>query len=362
MVAQVSMECIELPIAREADVISARRRAREYAAAVGFDDRACEEILLVVSELGHNLVTHAAGGTLLLSPLPPGTPDETAGLSITSTDHGTGLGDAPHAFADGYSTGGSLGYGLGTVNRLMDAVTIDANSDTGTRIRCERWIRHARAHTRPTHDGAPLDFGAASRALPGVNANGDTFIIIQWALGALVGVIDGVGHGVEAHRAACAARCYLEAHFDRPLTDLFAGVERACHGTRGVVMALARFDFLPEEAHAAREGALRISFASIGNIEARIFGGTDRVNLLVRRGILGMPASAPKPLVSTAAWCADHILILHSDGVRSHWSFDSFPEFITLPADQVAATLLHRMARAEDDATVLVIKNNPLAR
>ena len=44
--------------------------------------------------------------------------------------------------------------------------------------------------------------------------NGDAFVVYQWAESALVGVIDGLGHGQFAHRAAETARRYVETHFD----------------------------------------------------------------------------------------------------------------------------------------------------
>ncbi len=56
------------------------------------------------------------------------------------------------------------------------------------------------------------------------------------------------------------ARQYVESHYDLPLPAIFRGVGRACRATRGVVMALARFDW--------DQG--RLSFASVGNIEVRV--------------------------------------------------------------------------------------------
>ena len=86
---------------------------------------------------------------------------------------------------------------------------------------------------------------------------------------ALVGVIDGLGHGQFAHRAAQTARQYVENHFDLPLDQIFRGVGRACRATRGVVMALARFDW----------GQGRLAFASVGNIAVRVFPRGESVSL-----------------------------------------------------------------------------------
>src|SRR5262249_33684483 len=143
-----------------------------------------------------------------------------------------------------------------------------------------------------------LDFGAATRPCRNQTENGDAFIVHQWNGNALAGVIDGLGHGQYAQRAAQAARQYVEQHYDRPLEELFRGAGRACRATRGVVMALARFDFAQRT----------FSIANVGNIEVRIIGDTPHVNLVVRRGIVGL--NAPQPVTTTCAWQPENLLVM----------------------------------------------------
>ena len=312
---------------------------------VGFNDLASEEIVLAVSELGTNLVRHAKGGILRLARVAEG---DRAGIQVESQDAGPGIADTERAIGDGFSTKESLGYGLGTVNRLMDEFEIESSvgSRPGTYIVCRRWVRAVVPSTKP----CPLDIGAATRPRPGMSANGDAFVIRTWSEGALAGVIDGVGHGPLAHRAAQAARQYAENHSDRPLLSLLQGVERACRSTRGVVMALARFDFGSKGEHAG----IRLSFASIGNVSERMFGGSGRGSFIVRRGILG--ASAPNPVVTEHPWEQDNILILHSDGVAMHWGWEDVPVLRSEPADVSARSMLRALAKGDDDATVVVVK------
>ena len=84
-----------------------------------------------------------------------------------------------------------------------------------------------------------LEFGAATRSYRLLPENGDAFIIQQWEGHALGGLIDGLGHGELAQKAAQTARHYVEHHFDQPLANIFLGVGRACRATRGVVMTLS---------------------------------------------------------------------------------------------------------------------------
>jgi anti-sigma regulatory factor (Ser/Thr protein kinase)/serine/threonine protein phosphatase PrpC len=321
------------------DVCAARQAAKAMVEALGFDAKVKEEVAIAVSELASNLVKHAGRGRLLLAPLREG---QRAGIQIEAVDSGPGIADVERAMTDGFSTVGSLGCGLGAVNRLMDESEIKSQGRRGggTRIVCRRWLV-----PEPTLImSRPLDFGAATRPYPGKMVNGDAFVIEQWDGSALVAVIDGLGHGQFAHQAAQAARQYVETHPDQPLKTIFRGVGRTCRATQGVVMALARFDWNPG----------RLTFASVGNVEARIFGSPQRENFIVRRGVIGL--NAPDPVVTEHRWELSHVMVLHSDGLQTHWRWEDFAPLWDAPASVVAQQLLQRLARDDDDVTVVVVR------
>jgi anti-sigma regulatory factor (Ser/Thr protein kinase)/serine/threonine protein phosphatase PrpC len=326
-----------LEITDQGDVAGARKAAREFALSLGFNAQAAEEIVLAVSEVGSNLVKHAAGGTLALGAV---TEQNRTALEIEAVDSGPGIPDPEQALRDGFSTRGSLGCGLGTVNRLMDHLEIGANKGRGTRLLCRRWLRQVHSTPMP----CPLAFGVATRAVQPLGGNGDAFVIQRGSEGATVAVIDGLGHGRFAQIAAQAARQYVEAHFDQPMAELFRGVGRACRATRGVVMAAARFDW--------RLG--KVTFASIGNVEARVVGPEKPMNFLVRRGVLG--GNAPNPQVTEHEWQPAYLMFLYTDGLRSRWSWQDFPELANASAPFIAQSLLRALARDDDDATILVVR------
>jgi anti-sigma regulatory factor (Ser/Thr protein kinase) len=338
-------EVIRVAVASDASL--ARRTARATALAIGFDERASEEIALAVSELASNLTRHAQGGQLTLAPVAEG---GRIGIQIESLDRGPGIPDAEQAMTDGFSTVGGLGCGLGAVNRLMDEFTISSQqvASAGTHIVCKHWLR---GDTTPV-DPCPLEFGAASRARPTMTVNGDAFAIKRWSTNALAAVIDGLGHGQYAHRAAQAARHYVDTHFDQPLDTIFRGVARTCRGTRGVVMALAQFRF--------GGNGVRFSFASIGDVGAHLFGGSGPEHFIVRRGILG--GNAPDARVTEHRWEAGNLMVLHSDGLIRHWGLEDFPDLSREPATAIAQRLLGALATKHDDATVVVVRGTTVER
>ena len=330
---------IRIRVRHPTDKKKARQEALALALRMGFGQQAVEELGLAVTELASNLLGHAPGGEIRLAPLKDG---PKTGLQVESRDTGPGMTNLEQAVGDGFSTGHSLGYGLGTVNRVMDEMRVQspAGPEGGTRIICCRWLK-----AEPSSQAVcPVSFGVATRPLPGSKINGDAFFVKNWGSGALAAVIDGLGHGQYAHRPANKARNYLGNHYDQPLDNLFLGVSRECVATRGAVMAVARFRLNP----------LGLSFASVGNIEARLFGSPQDTRFPVRRGILGL--KAPRPLVSERPWGRGYGLVMHSDGLSSHWGWQDFPGLWEMPPQTAAQRLLHALAKEHDDATVVVVK------
>jgi anti-sigma regulatory factor (Ser/Thr protein kinase) len=334
------MEPVLMGVYHPADVLRAAESASRFADSLGFSPNECEELALVITELATNLLKHATGGGLRLSRIEA---SGRVGVEIESDDTGPGIPDLEQAITDGYSTAGSLGTGLGTVNRLVDELAACSRPEPGgLRLVCQRWIR-------PRTNGlrmVDLACGVATRSYRFLPENGDAFLIKQWERYALVGVIDGLGHGQFAQRAAQTARQYLEHHYDQPLDSLFRGVGRACRATRGVVMALARFDLDRQ----------KLTLASVGDIEVRLIGNPERFNFTVRRGIVGL--NAPNPVPSEHPWTSNTLLVMHSDGLRTRWTWDEFSDVARAAPQVIARRLLEKLGKLDDDATVLVVGNS----
>jgi anti-sigma regulatory factor (Ser/Thr protein kinase) len=334
-----------LRIRNTADVVAARRLARETAIKTGFSKTASEEVALVVHELGTNIVRHAGTGLLRVAGLDSGS---SPGLQISAQDEGPGIPDIDNAVRDGFSSAGSLGYGLGTVYRMMDSVDITSPLDRGrgTHIDCVRRLEKKPVFSREN----PVDCGAATRPYPGMRLNGDAFVLKRSPRHTLAAVIDGLGHGTFAHRAAQTAKLHVEKFADHPLTDIFRNVERFCRATRGVVMAVARIEHQTGE----------LCFAGIGNIAVRLSGATKNQSLYQLRGIVG--ANAPNAREITVKWPAEGVLVMHSDGLSSRWRWSEHRHLFSSSATEMAGAMLRSLTKENDDATIVVVKDRALHR
>ncbi len=116
------------------DVPQARRAAADTARAAGMCALDVSIVALVASELATNLARYAPGGALS---------SEAVGqcVYLESRDAGPGIIDPAAALVDGFSTGGGLGLGLGTMKRMMDDFTLNT-SPAGTTIKVHKCCAH----------------------------------------------------------------------------------------------------------------------------------------------------------------------------------------------------------------------------
>lgn len=132
-----------------ADINWARLRAARFAAELGFDRAACDDVASAVSLLAHNSIEYAGCGRLSLSEV---SAKDTVGIEIVSEDDGPGFSDLEQdaargaANAEGLLATGRLGLtnGLGGVRRFADELVLENPPHGGARCRARKWRRRAR--------------------------------------------------------------------------------------------------------------------------------------------------------------------------------------------------------------------------
>jgi len=194
--------------------------------------------------------------------------------------------------------------------------------------------------------GPLLEWGVAARPLPGEHESGDHFLVKTFDDGAIIAVVDGLGHGAEAAAAARRAVATVEAAAHDPIPTLF----RRCHdvlvGSRGVVMSVATLD-----THRSQ-----ITWAGVGNVDAWLLrphaeGGKVRTSLVPRGGVLGR--GVPPLMPVTLGIDRGDLLVFATDGIR-----ESFTDALSLQdaPQRAASRIMATHGKGTDDALVLVAK------
>ncbi|MVV47374.1 ATP-binding protein [Pseudomonas sp. PB120] len=319
-----------LPIEDSSQIGHARRTAQQLAEKHGFDATDAGRVALVATELASNILKHANRGELHLRVLPRATG---AGIEMLAVDRAKGF-DVQACLADGFSTRGTQGIGLGAVSRQTEVFDVYADA------------RGAVLLTRlyPRNDKAPdRRIGISQHSLHNDPACGDVWHLAFDGPRISALVIDGLGHGEEAERAARAGeKAFALSPFDSPV-PLLEDIHRAMIGTRGGALAIAQFD---NDANALR-------FVGIGNIGACLIApGTSR-GLASHPGIVGGQYRKAQPF--DYAQVNGQLLIMYSDGLQSRWNLQDYPGLVHRHPAVIAAILHRDFCRGRDDVTVLVI-------
>jgi anti-sigma regulatory factor (Ser/Thr protein kinase) len=315
---------------------SARRAAVDLAKSYGFDDEQAGKIGLAVTEVASNVLKHAGHGRLLLRAL---LSDGIGGVEVIALDKGPGIADVSASLRDGHSTSGTLGGGLGALARMSESFEIFTQPGRGTAVRLELWAKPLPARARP------FEVGGLCIPTHGEVVSGDDWAVEEWRDQLSVLLADGLGHGLSAHEAARAATDAFRAH---PQHEPGAILD-TCHGalarTRGAAVAVAK----------VIASAERGVFAGVGNIVCRVEASTANRHLVSHNGTVGH--TMRKVQEFAFPWPRGALLVLHSDGLGTHWDFGAYPGLTARHPGLIAAVLYRDYDRGRDDASVVVIRN-----
>lgn len=190
-----------------------------------------------------------------------------------------------------------------------------------------------------------LDWGVATRALPGEVRSGDGHFVAETTSGWLLAVADGLGHGPEAAVASTAFVEVLQRHIEEPPVALIRLCHEALKKTRGSAATVVTID---------RRRCL-LSWAGVGNVEGVIRHAHPAVShteyITMRGGIVGYRIPGLHP--STLQLLDGDTLVLATDGIHG-----DFVRAIGLshPPEKLAGYILEHFAKPTDDALVLVAR------
>lgn len=332
--------CRHLRVEDSSHVGEARRFAASLCRDLGFEESRAGEAGIIVTELATNLVKHTrgAGGDLVFRPIQVA---GATGLDILSLDRGPGIANIGESLRDGYSTAGSLGTGFGAVRRLSSAFDLHSTPGKGLAVFSRLW-----QYAPPEHPPA-LAVGAVCLPVEGEQVCGDAWAMKPGGDATLFMVADGLGHGPGAAEAASQAVTSFERHAPRRPAELVALIHNALRSTRGAAVAVAEVAF----------GQRVVRFAGVGNISGLVLAGPDCRSMISHNGTAGVEVRKIQEF--TYPWPDDGLIVLHSDGVATHWALEDYPGLARRAPALIAGVLFRDHNRLRDDSSVVVAREGP---
>ena len=127
---------LSVALRSEQDIVDARQRARQIAAAVGFDAIDQTRIATAVSELARNAIEHAAGGTVEYAIEGTTAPQL---LTCKVIDQGTGVANLDEVLGGRYVSDNGMGLGIVGTRRLVDHFDIRSTA-SGTSVTIKKLL------------------------------------------------------------------------------------------------------------------------------------------------------------------------------------------------------------------------------
>lgn len=320
-----------VPVTDASSVGEARRRALLAGQRLGFDETRSGELALLATEASRNTLVHGGGGDLILAGIRH---QQEALARILALDKGPGIPNIGQAMADGYSTSGTMGGGLGAMKRIAGLFDI-FTGQSGTIVLIE---------FGSVATPEPLQIAGIAVPYPGERACGDGWTTHQDPGRTVVLVVDGLGHGVDASEAAQEAIATFRQRVQYGPAEILGYLHDALRKTRGGVAAIAEI----------RPGEGILNYAGVGNISGVLLGDGPARNLLSHNGTLGIATSRIQEF--RLGWTPGSILILHSDGLQSRWDLSAYAGLRLRHPAVIGGVLLRDFRRHRDDASIVVVK------
>ena len=327
----------------DADQVLLRSKVRAVSRRMGFHEVARERMELVCNELITNQLKYAAGRGMIqfwevAHPAPA--------LDLFALDYGPGVADLRAVQADGFTTAGTLGKGLGAIRRLAhetEAFSIPQGAvPDGPWHGMAVWARFYVEAPRPS---PAVQSGAFLRAYQDDAYNGDA----QWVLSRDGGLrwlhLDGLGHGREAAEGVARTADVLDGGMS--LEETLDLISRRLRGSRGAVAMVADVD----------TGTGRARVAGVGDMKAYLVLNGRRHNIGFAPGVLGHAHRSFEEQVHE--FPSQALMLTASDGIRSTWTLRSFPGLWRLHPQLIALMLGNTVRRSNDDQSLFVVRPTP---
>lgn len=325
---------ITVEIRHAASVAHARGEARRLAQLLGWPATAAEELAICASELAQNIVSHAHSyGTVTIEACGPG-----PGIRLSAVDGGPGV-DIRRAIETPPLFGGR--QGLSALGRLMQVTQILVGSGSGTRVVGRKWPqRWGRLDARVVVVERPYHGGPVSGDVAVVETHGERLRLA---------VLDGLGHGEEAHRAAAAGVASMARLDDGSVEQALERAHQAMAQTRGAAATVVEVDF----------ASALVRASGVGNVRAVVQDERGRHwSAATVDGILGFGRAGGggqiRLRVEETSWPPESVIALFSDGVSSRLELPATAAMVRGDPVRVALGLFAQHAQLNDDATLVL--------
>ena len=188
-----------------------------------------------------------------------------------------------------------------------------------------------------------LDYASFGRPCVGERVSGDNAIIEENNGFVFLGIIDVLGHGVDANALSLKIEKFLQKNWTTNVTETLLNLHENCKGTIGAAAGLGVLNVKTKE----------LSYCGVGNTVIRVFGQRSR-RLYSTDGIVG--SRIRTPVEQKLYLTPKDILVLYTDGIKDRFDLDDYPQILYQSPASIVRNIVRRFEKVYDDATCIVVR------
>ncbi len=196
-----------------------------------------------------------------------------------------------------------------------------------------------------------IDYFYLSRPCLGERVSGDIAMVEQREGLLFVAIIDGLGHGTEAHLVARTAKDYLQKIWNYDVCHTMLRLHEKLKGSLGAAVGLGILNLETKQ----------LSYTGVGNTVMRIFREQNQQNCSKRLystdGIVGSNISSP--VEQKLQLTKSDLILFYTDGIREHFSLEEYPLIFADDVMTIVGKFVRLFSKNYDDATCIALKYKP---
>ena len=196
-----------------------------------------------------------------------------------------------------------------------------------------------------------IDYFYLSRPCLGERVSGDIAMVEQTEQLLFVAIIDGLGHGTDAHLVARNAKDYLQKIWNYDVCHTMLRLHEKLKGSLGAAVGLGILNLETKQ----------LSYTGVGNTVIRIFREQNQQNCSKRLystdGIVG--SNIRYPVEQKLQLTKSDVILFYTDGIREHFSLEEYPLIFADDVMTIVSKFFRLFSKNYDDATCIALKYKP---
>jgi serine phosphatase RsbU (regulator of sigma subunit) len=193
-----------------------------------------------------------------------------------------------------------------------------------------------------------IDYSYYCRPCVGERVSGDITVIEQKDKLLFIAIIDGLGHGINAHNVAVATKICLQKIWSYDVCQTMIHLHENLKGSLGAAVGLSVLDLETD----------KLFYTGVGNTVIRLIRNQNKQKfskkLYSADGIVG--SNIANPVEQQLQLKKSDLILFYTDGVKENFTLEQYPLILSDETSIIPRKIVRNFGKTYDDATCIALK------